>query len=120
MARVATVDAPRAGADHTKTDTITAAERSGSTWTRTGACLGDGGAETAGRDVGLEAAAGSLSYRVTFQGCHAHAAQSNVEGLTLAGRAAGGAPTDQNLCNPKPSWNPLSLRPPSVILDGGP
>jgi len=60
----------------------------------------------------------SLSYRVTFQGCHDHAAQVQVEGPRWQAIQLADLQQDPNLCNPKPSWNPISLKPPSLVWTG--
>lgn len=60
-----------------------------------------------------------VTYRVTFQGCHDHAASVSVEGpkwqsvqLTEVQQAPG-------ICNPPPRWSPFSFRPPSLLWIGG-
>lgn len=57
----------------------------------------------------------SLSYRVTFERCRNHAAQVSVAGPRWQAVQLTELQQDPNVCNPKPSWSPFSLKPPSAL-----
>lgn len=56
-----------------------------------------------------------LTYRVTFEGCHDHAARVNVEGPRWQAVQLVELQQNPNICNPAPGWQPFSLKAPSAL-----
>ncbi len=56
-----------------------------------------------------------LQYRVTFEGCHEHAARVRVAGPRWQAVQLVDVQQDPEICNPAPGWGFFSLRPPSAV-----
>ncbi len=55
-----------------------------------------------------------LQYRVTFEGCHEHAARVRVAGPRWQAVQLVDVQQDKNICNRPPGWNFFSIKPPSL------